>query len=270
MFIRPMVSQTAVGPWEYDTLALAESSVDPWVDGDQVTITGGAVFLYMADVAADGYSGLIHKDPFNETGTLTGVVLNASEPPSDPDLWAYTDQAGGTQGVDYEFDTSGTDGRIRRYSTAVLLAPNYKNDASVGTSDKEVFAILDDAQVTAFTGTGLGIRWYFYSSDGPGTNIQAPYIEVHSDLATNWRVFSGGSLNDTGIAYGTKQRLWVYCKYGKIVIWVDANSTPDWSDVGLDAFAGTSAPVSQFFSYGSFFTSDFVVGKQVFGRVTVA
>jgi len=43
-------------PWIYASLAAAESSGDSWADGVDVTITGGALFIYDATLAVDSYS----------------------------------------------------------------------------------------------------------------------------------------------------------------------------------------------------------------------
>lgn len=258
---------------EYASLAIAEASGDNWCDGAVITITGGAVFKYTkASEQKSGpdvyWKGLAHIDPFNAGATLASTVVSSSEPPSDPNDWAYTDQGAGTQGVSYDLDTVGSDGRIRRFTAAPTFSPYYTNDVTVGIADKMVFAVFDDIQVLNVTGSGvIYLNWRIWSSNNAETAMFYPELRVDAATATNYTVFVGGSTQNSGIPYGTKQRIWWYQKDSEIAVWLDDNATPAFTGAGLQQTPGSSATASSFYASAISSTCDTTLGTHVLGRL---
>ena len=87
-FIRPVIGGGTAAPtvWEYASLAIAEASGDPWVDNDDILITAKVTYKYRSDLVVSGYSGLIHKDPYDDASLLTGAAVIGSEAAGlDPD-----------------------------------------------------------------------------------------------------------------------------------------------------------------------------------------
>jgi len=238
--------------WAYANYVDAAASGDAWSEGDDVAISSGAVFVYHAALAVDGHSGLIHKDPFNESGTLTAATLKSSEPASDPDLWDYTDSSVGTKGTHYEFDTIGGNGRIQQFNPSSANDPYYKNNAVLEAGDTAMFAIINDLKLSGITGTGSTARIYLNlrnAAEDGGLYVTLNYYSIAS--ATNWTYSGAAGNNNTGIALGTQQRLWVYYRPTGISIWGDNSSSPLYSGPAPAVGFGTTSRVSTISGYAA-------------------
>ena len=257
------------GPWEYSTLALAESSGDGWVDGDQVTITGGAVFVYISNLAVSGYSGLIHKYPYDGTGTAgtlsASTVATSQNENVDPDSWGWTDNGTGTKGVDYDYDTNGGYARFRDLTSgtgyASLKSPN------VSSLEAELFIIMDLVNVTT-TITANKVRlWnsnYIDASNARYTHLFAG--------SSNWELTHSTGTEDTGKAYTGTYRIFWYLKDGNWAIWFDGEgTTPTISGTTPYSIALPRPYLDDIIGdAGTSGTSDFILGRHVIGGMTTA
>ena len=258
-----------VGPWEYATLAAAESSGDPWVNGDQVTITGGAVFTYLLALAVSGYSGLIHKYPYDGIGTAgtlnASTVAESQDENVDPDTWGWADNSIGTKGVDYDFDTNSGYARFRDLTNFVgyasLRSPN------IGSSEAELFIIMDLVNLITTITVNKARLWnsnYIDASNAKYTRLSAG--------STNWELLHNSGTADTGKAYTGTYRIFWYLKQGQWAVWFDGEGTaPTVSGTvplsialprpHLDSIIGDSNNSG---------TSDFILGRHVIGGMTTA
>ena len=217
-------------PWVYASLAAAEASGDSWANGVDVTITGGAVFVYYTSLAVDGYSGLIHKYPYDGTGTLGTIssttVKNSTAAGVDPDTWTGWTKAVESAGV---ADTNG--GRSRLIAPTTLDKVTMTSDNAPGTTDLVSFIILD-AISAGFTGTdSTGIVPYSSSSiharradDVSNVGLALQLTRVRS--TTRWDIEHGANTL-TSKAAATEARVWMYVKDGRWAVWFDDDATPE-------------------------------------------
>lgn len=220
-------SAVSTGPWEYATIAEAEASGDPWVDGDDVQITGGALFLYKSSVAVDSYSGLIHKYPWDGTGTLGDLnsvdrIINSSLPAADPDTWTNMTRTGvGT--VDSFTGLS----RMRRDAAEGAIA--VRSDNLLTSADTETFLIMDrlSASHSGLDSTGshsyshIWLQAYYDAT-------QSSEFSLYSSrgVANVWALFNGVTSVNTGWTKTTERRVFMYKKDGRYSLWKDADSVP--------------------------------------------
>lgn len=220
------------GSWEYASIAIAEASGDPWVDGDDVQITGGALFVYKSALAVSSYSGLIHKEPYGSTlGTLASVAnIGVTAQGSDPDTWGWYDASSGTKGVDYDFDAASSRSRARAIGNSDIASVH---GVSLTSSDTETFAIFDALKMS-FTGTDStdSNRAQHSVWSYNGTSYAGIYLRNRwalSGATLNWTLLHGGGEASTGKSFGTERRVWMYVKNGRWALWFDAGATPTMS-----------------------------------------
>jgi len=268
------IGRGGVGPWEYGTIAAAESSGDPWVDGDQVTITGGAVFTYLDSLDVSGYSGLIHKYPWDGVGTLGTIdaaTINLSEAEGvDPDSWTgWTDTSSGSKGTDYEFDVDGGLARFRDLTSSGKIVYNTSSD--VVSSDVITFFIIDDITTVdgAFPGgAGVHIRSLrAYISAG-----NSVYVRLDGDTDSNfWRInhTDSSTFAVTDINRKSSQRMFLYLKSGRWAAWGNAEGTPNQSGTSPRALTSMSiGGISVGYDSSGPYTQ--TQGAMLFGRLTEA
>jgi hypothetical protein len=231
---------TGQAHWNYASLAAAESSGDPWTDGDTVEITGKVQFLYKSDFAVNGYSGLVHKYPFDDAEIITGVTLDeVLADGTDPDTWGWTDAGTGSKGTDYEYDTSAGDGRIRTITGSGQH--NLASGVSVAAENTSRMWIIDDL-VVSHSGSG-NERLYMTLSARISSTQYVPLFGVYTPASTtNYAVLDGSpAWQDTGIALAGAKRIWCYLQANNFVMWVDDNATPDYTDTTGRTGTGTAA-----------------------------
>ena len=263
-----------VGPWEYATLALAESSGDPWVNGDEVQITGGALFLYISNSAKSGYSGLMHKYPWDGTGvlgTLIGAtVLGSESEGTDPDSWTgWTDTGTGTKGVDYDYDTTGGLARVKSITDGgrALLStvdPTF--------SDNVLFRIMDKWSVRENETAGnQSVYMGQFNAYSDGVNVHHIRPDIKSgETLLDINHTNNVTFTQTTLAFGTERRLFLYLKAGRWAVWNDADSTPELS--GTVPRNSSTSGLSRHIA-GRTATSgvvDETLGVEVYGRMTTA
>lgn len=240
--MRPLVSTLAnpaargiggVGPgtiYEFATIAAAEASGETWEDGDTITITGlsDLELLYLSDLDTAGHSGLIHKDPFNAAGTLSAVALHGSEAANvDPGSWTgWTDASTGVDDTDYAVDTNGGLARFRNLTTSGRFDYQF---GTLVSGDTSRFLIIDSLSASSDEAVTSAVEFRFQSYDD-GTNEWRLNLKIEKDeSATNWVISSqAGPAQDTGIAFATANRLWVYIRSsdGTAAVWADTSATP--------------------------------------------
>jgi hypothetical protein len=220
------------GPWEYADLATAEASGDPWVNGDEVTITGGAVFLYMSALAVSGYSGLIHKGPYGaalgDLSTIDSIVVSEAEG-VDPDAWVdFTDGGTGTKGVDYDYDVSSGRARLQDLTTPGQAYLPYGSDPTSG--ELEAFFIID--RVTFSTTVSNNNQSLIHLA-----------LEVYQSAGNTYSLRMDGRTDGVGVPLwainhtspviftlmtedvATEHRYFIYLKNGRWTVWADDSST---------------------------------------------
>lgn len=269
----------ATGPWEYATLSAAESSGDPWVNGDQVTITGGAVFLYIANAAVSGYSGLLHKEPYGASITTlsAATVVDSEAEGVDPDSWTnWTDGGTGTKGVDYEHDTNGGLARIRDLTIAGQCS--LTTDARLTTDDLERYSIVD--KITATTTGTAAVEMHSLSCIAVTTVPALAFIKLRSREDGNSIYWQINHTDGSTIAISTKdrrvqQRAWMYVKTGRWALWFDADSTPELSGtvprpIAYTPGANPDRRTIVGAAAASTGVSTLTQGLELFGRMTTA
>ena len=245
------------GSWEYASLAIAEASGDAWQDGDDIQITSGALFLYYSALDTNGHSGLIHKDPYDDSSVVSAVALRVGEGPGvDPDSWSgpgwdYS-LAITTKGVDYDFDASGSRSRIRKLTgggRAMIV------NTSLNTADTEYFIILRDCSCIELISSGSQAWAYAYAHKDSSNRNEAHLVADDAISTSNWYL-NANSNTATSKAKGTEAHIWLYVTDGKCALWFDADATAEVKDTsqadaaarsrctnigaGLNTSAGTS------------------------------
>ncbi len=271
-------NNTGVTSWEYASTAAAEASGHAWSNGDQITITGGPVFLYISNASVSGYSGLVHKEPFGSgLGTLSGVTVRDSETAnSDPDDWVgWTDASSGVQGTDYELDTASSLSRMRDLTITGRVIRN--NDYTLASADDFVFRIVDSVTHTN-TATHPSANFmcqYTLGCYDDGVNDQYIRLTAESNvLSSIWRI----SHTDTFTFTNTSQnrtvasRVYMYLEAGKWAVWFDDDSSPDATGTVPDptASAGKIATIICGSPAALTGTSINLHGTDVFGKMTMA
>jgi hypothetical protein len=247
---------TPPGYWEYASLAAAESSGDPWQDGDDVQITGGALFLYKSALVVDGYSGLIHKYPYGVgLGTSDSAIVRTSTAKgSDPDTWGWTDFSSGVKGSQYDFDVISSRSRAIAYNGAGRA--NLR-DTQLQAGDSEGFVIIPALSATGTNNESVGIglvRTFAYASTDAGANRAFIGLEWYWTTSnTNWSVFHGGLYTATTKSFSTERRAWMYVKDGRYAVWFDDDATPELS--------GTNPRTATFLNYNAQIDADGGVGS---------
>jgi hypothetical protein len=266
---------TPVGPWEYASLAAAESSGDPWVNGDQVTITGGAVFLYISNLAVSGYSGLIHKEPYGASITTLSAasVEDSFAAGSDPDTWGWNDESAGVKTTDYDFDTNSGKSRLIQLTASGMAAVR---QPAVGTPANyaETFSINDaishTSDVTGGNGLTAGLNAYIDASNIVLLVLRHRWIVDN----TNWSInHTDGSTHTASTqAMASASRIFLYLKSGRWAMWLDADSTPELSGT-VPRTAAVGMPEIRYQSSGNTTTAtsgSTLMGNTVIGRMTTA
>jgi hypothetical protein len=276
--VRNIIPNT--GPWEYADLSTAESSGDPWVDGDQVTITGGAVFTYLDSLAVSGYSGLIHKYPWDGTGVLGSVTtagVNSSQAEgTDPDTWGWTDNGTGTKGVDYDYDTSGGLARVLDVAGAGGRAYLQNTVVYLDSADAETFRVIDKLTTLPLSITPASTGYHFQNIFCYGAvNDSQVNLESYSNHDPNWSMnhTSGPTHTTTTKSRANTYRAFLYLKAGRWAVWFDADSVPELSGTVPRTQAHTSTT-----RIGHIITGDTIeaeaaeqtMGAHIFGRMTTA
>jgi hypothetical protein len=244
-------SASQQGPWSYATLAAAEASGDPWQDGDVITITSSpeVQFLYFTALAVSGYSGLIHRYPFDDgTPLVAPTTLESQAQNTDPNSWGWTDSDTITESPeDAGHDTQGGFSRHWESSLAGRFQLQAPHDTGID-QNTTLFAVIDGLSATLTTGSS-GLNMYVSLSvyDATVTRYKLQ-LEVRSAAsATNWVVNSGGGNFDTGKAFASRCRAFVYLKQNQGVLWFDDDAAPAVDDT-LDV-AGSSAKVVNFIGH---------------------
>jgi hypothetical protein len=227
--------------WSYASLAAAESSGDSWQDGDDVVIVGGAHFVYKSELAVDGYSGLIHKYPYDGSGTLgtlTATSLKVSEAAnSDPDDWQgagateWEDVSSGVQDTDYTLDTSGGLSRIQTIPIAISGTARLITNKKVTSADTESFGIIDDlSAVTLSTvSTDRFLATFQVQVYDDGVNRSWIALCASADNSTvNWRLnhTSFSTFIESTIDRRNANRAFLYVKAGRWAVWFNDEATP--------------------------------------------
>ena len=266
--------------WVYADLATAESSGDPWLDGNQIQITGGALFLYKSALDVSGYSGLIHKEPYGSgLGTLSALTVRTSEAAgTDPDAWTdWTDNGTGSQGVDYEYDTDS--GRARLRDLTISGEARIDSDYLLQSSDTDIFRIIDD--VTATTTSSVAVNSIFQApltAYKDASTVSLIRLDGSDDgTTTNWRVnhTDGATWASTTQSRTSSSRVWVYMKDGRWAIWFGDEATPNATGTVDREFTVDPTTVSIGYllagsTLASTGVSTLLLGTHVFGRMTVA
>lgn len=263
--------------WEYATLVAAEASGDPWLDGNQVTITGGAVYLFIANTAVSGYSGLVHREPYGSgSGTLSAATVHGSEIADiDPDSWTgWTDSSTGVKSTDYEFDTDSNLSRMRDLTTAGIA--KLITDKKVASGDTEGFYIIDDisgtttiSAVASFLLTAQ-LQVYKDGVDRNWINLEG----TRDATSTNWRCnhTNGSTFATSSQSRTAASRAFLYVKNGRWAVWFNADSTPAMS--GTVPREATDSGTEEFIAHQAGSTNSGVatllLGTQVFGKMTTA
>ena len=269
--LRKQYEPVITAQWQYIDLEAAEASGDPWVDGDEIYTSGGPDWVYVLASAVSGRSGLMHKDPFNEGDSLSAVVVNINETASDPDTWAYTDGSANpaAKGTGYDYDTNG--GKARLWQRPVAGVDNFvlRSDYAVATDDTHSFLIIDNADYIYVSGASDQFKCVLRSRALDDLSTYNTSLQYRPSVSTtNYTLWDGSTGNDTGIALATEQRIWIYAKESKAVIWVDDNKLPDFTTTVRATTGGTQLVHFQSDTDGQGF--DFELGVHVVGRMTIS
>ena len=232
-------------PWEYASLAAAESSGDSWADGVDVTITGGALFIYDATLAVDSYSGLIHKYPWDGTGTIAALdqvdsIANSTAQGSDPDTWSDWTKTVVSGGV---ADTSG--GRSRLIAPTTNDVVTMTSDIVPATADLESFMIIPLISA-GFTGTDSSgsvpyvSNGVFARNSSDTANVGARLELSRTRSTTLWDVEVGGNTLTTKTV-SVERRAWLYTREDNWAVWFDDDATPEVSGVVSGAVGAAMA-----------------------------
>jgi hypothetical protein len=238
--------------WTYADIATAESSGDPWKNGDTIVITGGPVMLYQAALAVNGYSGLIHAHPYDGTGELGALASSAAraytEIGSDPNDWANAvDTSQGTEGVDYAFDTESGRSRMRTIG-AIGQSKRCTLQGAAGTidnTDNECFMILEgisvggnNAESVAQNLTYAQVYCLRDPAEGEGGNLIGLVWRSNSN---NWTVLYGrdAAYVTTTKSVAAERRAYLYVKNGWFAVWFDGDAVPEISGSLPRAVAGS-------------------------------
>lgn len=220
----------------YASTSEAESSGDSWAEGAIITITGGPVFKYVSALdnsANGGHSGLIHKNPFNdsdEVGTVTAHTNGLTDGGEDPDTWGWTNASSGVKSTDYDLISSSGRSRLQDLTEAgrALVRNDY---ASVDSGDARTVGIYDGLELVSGSSTGewlANIVVPVYVATGTPTAYA--FLLAHDSFPTNWRFMEDwfATFTDTGKAYGTASRVYIYADGAnqQSAIWFDDDSTP--------------------------------------------
>jgi len=254
--------------WLYYDLSEAEASGDAWQDGDEIRTTKGSVFIYSANAAVSGYSGLVHKYPFGTAGlgVFDSTDTKGSElADSDPDAWTdYGITDFGTDGVDYINDTDANLSRIRNItdSGAVLAESNY----ILTSNDVEVFRIMDDVDIPTVPGAD-STMFFELSAWIDASNYEiarvypfsGPWHYIHTNTAT------GANTTRTST---TLRRIWMYLKNGRMAIWFDEDIAPINANTIPAPVVGSSVKMSTI-NAGQIANSPYTlrIGTDVFGMM---
>ena len=254
--------------WTYLSLPIAEASGDTWLEGDTIGINaGGAIFVYRASLVSVGHSGLIHKDPFGESGTVATATIRSSAGLTDPDTWGYTDTSTGTKGVDYELDTNGGKPRMRHLTGTgkIYLTSNY----TTTSADTITFAIVDAIRVTYVPGQAI-FAIYLRSHRATNYNDSVLYV-YNTQSSVNWSVLDTVSPNwrNTGIKFGTPTRLWIYLKAGKATIYAGSSLVP-YSTVNVEVTGAIGQKIGFFYGGTGGQSTNVEMGYHMFGSMTVS
>jgi hypothetical protein len=232
MMVPPGVLQQQVGGAglrEYASIAAAEASGDPWVDGEEIIITGlgDLSMIYYTALENDGHSGLIHAFPFGDATTHSAASVTCSEAGNtDPDAWTgFNDTGTGSKGTDYEYDTDSGLARVRTITATGQGAIQFGTPPSSG--ETFAFGVFDDLSVTG--GHYGQILLPVYHN---GSVVKLCVLRGGATFSTepNWNILNGSASSvDTGIPRATGQRLWLYANSatGDVSVWTDTSATPD-------------------------------------------
>jgi hypothetical protein len=227
MFLPLGVLQQQVGGGlhEYATIAAAESSGDPWVDGEEIIITGlgDLVMIYYTALEVDGHSGLIHAFPFGDATTHSAASVMFSEAEGvDPDSWSgFSDTApAGTKPTDYDYDVDGGLARMRN----ITSSGRFRIEATAPTSAQTfTFAVIDQLSASTELASGIANSMFVTAYDD-GTNKHYVNFRVAKDL--NATTYTIGTDVDTGIAFGSANRIWIYVDDTTVAMWSDTSASP--------------------------------------------
>lgn len=221
------VTTHPMGDWEYDDMAAADASGDPWLEGDQIFITeGNQVMLYTAVLAVDGHSGLYHANPFFSSNDRysTAELVDSQPEGSDPSGWAgWTVNSIGVDGVDWAVDVVSGRGRIAKLTSAGQVQ---LDSQLLAVGDETTFAIIDrltgvnpnlsDAQSIALGASdGVGVRHCNTLFSQSAANPVTPPFDT-------WGFQMPGEYENTTLDNTVEQRLWIYTTTkGDCAIWSD-------------------------------------------------
>jgi hypothetical protein len=260
--------------WSYASLSAAESSGDAWADGDDVVIIGGAHFVYKSALAVDGYSGLIHKYPWDGTGTLgtlSALEVNGSEAVNvDPDSWTgWTDTSTAAAG-DYEFDTNAGRARIENTGSFGIARTPFNTVPSAG--DEAIFNIIDDVD-TSIGGTPTYlIRLFNYAYVDGANDVMVEIVGSGDSTTTNWQIAHGASgttLTTSTVSRTAQHRLFMYVKSGRWAFWADDEATPNLSGNDPRIIAAAVSP-DYMCDHSSGSGTRLQLGANVHGNITTS
>lgn len=255
--------------WVYASIAIAEASSDPWIDGNTISITGGADFIYTSAMEVNGYSGLVHKDIFNDASIIsTSATFTTGEGEStDPDVWDATITYGTGISADTLLDINSGYSRIHKVNNSA--EPTLKaNTLTSATDDIDVF-IYDDMLMASTQASGGLLQFFTSITYMDSSNVW--FIRVNYDTsnsATNLIVYNGTS-TDLGIERTTRRRYFLYIRKsdGNTAIWTDGDSVPIWTGTAGSSLSSATRKWQIQQNQTSAGTADITLRSIILGRV---
>ena len=214
-------AKTAQDAWLYTTLAAAESSGDPWADGDTIRITDPAPdvdFVYASALDTNGHSGLRHKDPFDDASLYaTTTLANGEGPGTDPDTWdAKWVEVASFASKDAALDRS----RFTLDSNSVADIMNF-NPATASGHSVSFFIIRD------FTSTGSGGAFTQLECAAYVDGSSSKFVQIRRQDFVNGTNFIYGhssiGYSSTGVGSKTSADWFIYVKGSAFAIWDGAS-----------------------------------------------
>lgn len=262
--LKKQYPNTADADWEYNSLSTAEASGDAWINGDVVRC-GPSYFVYLANLASSGHSGLIHKDPFAEGDMVSdGSILSSEAAGTDPDTWGGFDASTGTKGVDYEFDTNGGKARFRNLTGSGAFA--LQSSGSIAAGGELTFMILDAVRVTWSGGTEV-FRIILRSYDDASNRNE---VDFGIKASGNWKLSDNtGGWSETNIDPASPIRIWLYVKKGRAVVYADEKISTLLLERDIWSRTGASASQFQIWTPEVNNSTDLELGYHVTGWLTI-
>jgi hypothetical protein len=226
--------------FEYATLDLAAAArlTDGWIDGAIIQITGGARMRYLASLAAGGYCGLIHEDPFGTFDYLTDIYVNAAPTSgTDPQTWGWTNNSTGTEGVKWDTDVNGGRSRFRNYASAGL-GFNFASAVTDAGGTRTCGATIFHNYATSYDGANNGEKLRIESHCNLGMAFTRHYTYTSVTNFANSSVVP--SLQDSGCGR-TGDYMFIYFKDGLTYYYDGATTVPTY--VANDDWSGNAAGV---------------------------